>query len=896
MTGTMSFEDQLQIIRNSGQLHGHWYNTTYPDVALAGLEPAEHYLRFGALLGRRPQPGFDTRYYQDTNPDVVESGLNPLVHYVLYGKSEGRLIQNPSLQAGKAVPDEIKDIRNALLGLGITYRPQAELSALQDSGETPAIRAAAAHELALWHLRTATGPGCRTALEHIAKAWQNAPSLERRTRLITLELLCNLHLRQTDAARTLFERAGIEGLVGPDVLLAWANFFNRPEERLQRMNMALRRHELPELALLTDRTRAPYDRLTVSAPLTEVTDGPKVTVLIAASEAAAVIGTALRSLQEQTWKALDIIVLDDCSADATCAVVEGFAAADHRIRLVRMPEKAGPYVAYNEGLDLASGDFVTIHDAGGWAHPLRIETQVRCLQDNPKALGCTIRQATADADLGFTRWSGEGDFILPEASSLLFRRDQMRTQFGYWDNVRFAADAELIRRMTQRSGASSVIDIQTGPLAFSRAPGPSGTADNGLEGNGFLFGALREYHDAQTHHYAKTDDLRYEKLPANRRFPVPALLRPDRHNQSARPHFEMILASDFRMDADNVASCVQDIRAARAAGCRVGLIGMYRYDRASRAGGDMLPALRAEIDGEKVQLLTYGEDVTCDLLLVRYPPILQNRQRYLPRIEAATVKVIVNQPPMNGYGKQGTLRYELERCTANLRHYFGKDATWHPIGPLMRETLVTRHAKDLHHIDLSPQDWTDVLDLPDWERGPRKRGPTDRLRIGRHAPDSATEWPASAEDILSAYPDSKEIEVHVLGGASAPARIIGKLPKSWTVDGFTAMTPKDFLTRLDVFVYFNHPETVESIGRNILEAMAVGLPVILPETFRQCFGDAALYATPQTAVDLARGLHADPAAYDAQARKARDHVKGHHSAEVHLRRLKDAGLRPDAPL
>ncbi|NYS26952.1 glycosyltransferase, partial [Rhodobacteraceae bacterium 2376] len=79
-------------------------------------------------------------------------------------------------------------------------------------------------------------------------------------------------------------------------------------------------------------------------------------------------------------------------------------------------------------------------------------------------------------------------------------------------------------------------------------------------------------------------------------------------------------------------------------------------------------------------------------------------------------------------------------------------------------------------------------------------------------------------------------------------------------------------------------------GRTIIEAMAAGVPVILPEDYRVLFGDAALYATPQTAVALARTLQADPAARAAQVARARDLVRDRFSHEAHAARLRALNL------
>ncbi|WP_333684577.1 glycosyltransferase, partial [Pontibaca methylaminivorans] len=261
-----------------------------------------------------------------------------------------------------------------------------------------------------------------------------------------------------------------------------------------------------------------------------------------------------------------------------------------------------------------------------------------------------------------------------------------------------------------------------------------------------------------------------------------------------------------------------------------------------------------------------------------------------PKIDAKHIKVIDNQPPMSDYTEEGIVRYRLADCAENIRHYFGKDATWHPIGPLVRDALHSHHAHELHHIDLSPEDWHNIIDINGWDRGPRRRGPSDRLRIGRHSRDQFVKWPATREDTLAAYPASDDIEVHVLGGAEVPASLIGQVPDNWTVHPFGSMHPRDFLAGIDVFVYFAHPDWVESFGRTIIEAMANGVPVILPEVYRPLFEDAAIYATPQTAVKKARKLHSDPAAYAAQVEKAQRYAAQKFSYEMHIDRLNRSTL------
>ncbi|OOF13752.1 hypothetical protein BZG84_15335 [Salinivibrio sp. PR932] len=81
---------QKLLIELSSFFDKEWYLNQYPDVEQQGLDPIDHYLRFGAQEGRNPSPDFDTRWYLKTYPDVAESGLNPLIHFIKFGNREER--------------------------------------------------------------------------------------------------------------------------------------------------------------------------------------------------------------------------------------------------------------------------------------------------------------------------------------------------------------------------------------------------------------------------------------------------------------------------------------------------------------------------------------------------------------------------------------------------------------------------------------------------------------------------------------------------------------------------------------------------------------------------------------------------------------------------------------
>lgn len=624
----LTFTQTAKILRSSRLVHKNWYLQAYPEVAELGLDPTTHYLRYGAEMGRDPGKTFSTRYYLETYSEVAESGMNPLLHYILIGRDKGYKPRPDKLVASNPV----HAIRMRLLSLGFTEQPLDELRAMADGDPKPAIRAEAAREIALWYARNKNAESVGHALEQLATARTFAPDWSFRTKLAVAEMLCNGLLGNTEKGIAAYDRAALAGEATPDVMLARANFEGTPERRLIWMNQALKRYAIPPMGLLLpDGASTPYDRLCSSVELPRVRETLKVTVIIAAYDAPTMLPTALRSLQEQTWQNLEIIVVDDCSPNnATFEAARHFADRDPRIKVMRMGENAGAYVARNHALDHATGDFVTIHDADDWSHPLKIETQVRHLLDNPSVMGCTSEQARCTEDLQFTKLRSSGGFIVFNTSSFLWRRLPVQEALGYWDSVRFGADNEFIRRMQVVFGKKSFQKLPTGPLSFQREAESSITTDpiKGLDSGGFYYGVRREYHDAQMHHHRTATSLKYGNDRRKRPFPVPPMMMMP-GSQGYGRRFDIVLCDDFRTGSPNIDRLCTEIEVLADEGKRLGLVEIYDYANDAQFLDERVRELVAR---GLVEVVVYGDNVEADEIRFGEGLAADKAHRFMPSL------------------------------------------------------------------------------------------------------------------------------------------------------------------------------------------------------------------------------------------------------------------------
>ncbi len=101
---------------------------------------------------------------------------------------------------------------------------------------------------------------------------------------------------------------------------------------------------------------------------------PDATFVIAAYNAADTITRSIESALAQDGVAVEVIVVDDCSADATAALVAGIR--DTRVRLIALAQNRGPGGARNAGFAAARGRWIAILDSDDTVMPNRLKRMI----------------------------------------------------------------------------------------------------------------------------------------------------------------------------------------------------------------------------------------------------------------------------------------------------------------------------------------------------------------------------------------------------------------------------------------------------------------------------------------------------------------------------------------
>lgn len=205
---------------------------------------------------------------------------------------------------------------------------------------------------------------------------------------------------------------------------------------------------------------------------------PLVSVIIPTYNRSPLLAEAIESTLAQTWKDIEIVVVDDGSTDDTREVLARYGG---RVRHIYQQNSGRPAFARNVGIRHAAGEYLAFLDSDDLVSREKIEMQVRFLERNPGvgmvvtdfstfADGETVsRSFTSDGHPRFVNWPkthvGPHEYVLSEGicdclamdnfvgtSSVVVRRDVFHS-VGLFDEspeVRSSEDVDMWFRIAER--------------------------------------------------------------------------------------------------------------------------------------------------------------------------------------------------------------------------------------------------------------------------------------------------------------------------------------------------------------------------------------------------------------------------------------------------------------
>jgi glycosyltransferase involved in cell wall biosynthesis len=171
---------------------------------------------------------------------------------------------------------------------------------------------------------------------------------------------------------------------------------------------------------------------------------PTISVIIPTYNRAHLVGRAILSVLQQTYRDFEIIVVDDSSADNTEEVVKSFD--DERIRYFKRNKNRGGAAARNTGVKLAQGKFIAFLDSDDEWFPEKLRKQIALINKSPDSVGAVYcLHYSQDDSLGYiirpsTYSLGRGDvyYLLlngwcPPSTSLFMLHTRVFEKSGLFD-------------------------------------------------------------------------------------------------------------------------------------------------------------------------------------------------------------------------------------------------------------------------------------------------------------------------------------------------------------------------------------------------------------------------------------------------------------------------------
>jgi glycosyltransferase involved in cell wall biosynthesis len=197
---------------------------------------------------------------------------------------------------------------------------------------------------------------------------------------------------------------------------------------------------------------------------------PLVSVILPTHDRPQRLAGALTSVLGQTYRDLEILVVDDASSAPARDVVGAICRDDTRVRVIRLEANGGAAVARNTALRLADGDLVAFLDDDDRWEPQKVARQVEYLEANPD-IGIVSCHYLIDHEGSGSRpqvfrgpWSLDADQVqwanFPGSFSFVMaRRSALGDELWLDESFPSVEDWDLWLRCARRAGAGVVENV-----------------------------------------------------------------------------------------------------------------------------------------------------------------------------------------------------------------------------------------------------------------------------------------------------------------------------------------------------------------------------------------------------------------------------------------------------
>lgn len=560
-------------IQESGLFDENYYREQVQnrdDVPKAGKNLLKHYLSIGGFEGLDPSDQFDSDWYLANYPDVQAVGINPLLHYVQFGREENRLPYAGAPLWTSGEPKRITDFNTRLWG-GFSHVALPVLKARADETAHPQ----ASWCVAAWYYAHGR---VDLAVERVKQLVFDANKKVKKRPLVGLAK-CYTQLENYEGLASLInDHAYVLGLGNtyPYVRATLLNGQGRPDESLAAINDVFFRAGLVGIERLDSDRPLGLDNLRGSvnlSPNETASDAmPLLSVVVPAYNAESTLHIALDGLLAQSWRNLEIIIVDDGSTDNTAQVAEAYVKKDARVRYVPNPINMGAYPTRNNGMRAARGEFVTVHDSDDWSHPQKLERQIQPLINDPSKAATVSSWVRVAPDLRFVGpWLLSDRYVEKNHSSLVFRRGLL-DKIGYWDEVNVAGDTEFLWRLENHVDHYGIVHVLPAtPLSFALADDSSLTRTKASHVKTIHHGLRRIYRESARwwHQQVARPVLESQKRP----FPVPlGIVR------EVSLEFDAVLTADMSVEGEELEVLLQRLDAGLSEYERVCLLHWPSYN------------------------------------------------------------------------------------------------------------------------------------------------------------------------------------------------------------------------------------------------------------------------------------------------------------------------------